>query len=247
MMKLKTVSDNYPFPLYYVGPDLDLPNVPTFFYFSISGPESLTLDPYNQPAALLFKKGYRILSVTLPGHHEGQDKHQAMEYWAHHLDELEVFLNQMHSLLDQLFDQKLINPEKFILGGLSRGGFVATHLLSHPKVLYAIGIAPLTKLTALSELKKHSISVPKSLQLNELFEKIYQKSIYYVIGNRDERVDTHAAFNFIYKLADYAYHKRVRSPNCEMRLFPSAGYLGHGSLPFVFEEAASWVEKQIES
>ena len=39
--------------IYHVGPPLELGPLPTFFYFALSGEESLTLNPYNQPVSFL--------------------------------------------------------------------------------------------------------------------------------------------------------------------------------------------------
>lgn len=244
-MQFKTHNDFEKFTYYRLGPDFDVSGVPTFLYFSISGSESLTLDPYNQIAVLLAHQGYRVLSVTLPGHQEGQDKHQAMQYWSDHLEELSSFIDKAHLFVDYLFENKNLNDEQFAIGGLSRGGFITLHLLSHPKVKYGVGIAPLTHLNNLEEFKSDR-PLPKELQIELLFEKMYSKSLFFVIGNRDERVSTDAAFKLLRDLSEYAYSKRVRSPKFEMRLFPSVGLKGHGSLPHVFEEAAQWVQKQFE-
>lgn len=234
-----------PFPIYYLGPSLDIKGQSTFLYFSISGQESLSLSPFNQIADLLHRKGIRILSWTLPGHHEEQDKNIAMSYWAEHLQELKTFIQMSHKLLDELFDRQVITSDHFAVGGLSRGGFIATHLLCHPKVNYGLGIAPLLDLRCLTEGQKLSDEELKGLALEPLCETLYTKKLYYLIGNRDERVSTDKAFQFLRTLVNYAYDKRVRSPQIEMKIFPSTGYQGHGSLPHVFEEGAKWIFNQI--
>ncbi len=168
-----------------------------------------------------------------------------MSYWIKNLKELKIFIEHSHHLLDQLFEREIISTEKFAIGGLSRGAFVATHLLSHPKVKYALGLAPLVDLNCLSETQSFSKEELDALSLELFFESLYNKNLFYLIGNRDERISTDHVFKWVRKLTDYAYDKRIRSPNVEMRIFPSTGHLGHGSLPYVFEEGTSWIEKQI--
>ncbi len=243
-MDVQTYTEFEKLPLFYLGPPLEEKGVPTLLYLSLSGPESLTLAPYNQIANRLTQEGIRVLSLTLPGHHEGQDKHKAMEYWAHHLEELQAFLKNAHALLDHLFEREWIDSEYFAVAGLSRGGWIATHLLSHPQVKVALGLAPVTRLDFLSEFKEDS-PLLKELSLELLLEKFVGKSLRYYIGNRDEKVGTANAFKFVEKLADFAFEKRVRSPEIELIISPSTGMLGHGTPPHIFEEAALWVKKKI--
>ncbi len=243
-MDVQTYKGFEKLPLFYLGPPLEEKGIPTLLYFSLSGPESLTLSPYNQIASKLIQEGVRVLSLTLPGHHEGQDKYKAMEYWAHHLEELKTFLKNTHALLDHLFEKGWIDPNYFAVAGLSRGGWIATHLLSHPQVKVALGLAPVTRLDFLSEFKGNP-PLLKELSLEHLLEKLIGKSLRYYIGNRDEKVGTANAFKFVEKLADLAYEKRIRSPTVELIISPSIGMLGHGTPPHIFEEAALWVKKKI--
>lgn len=232
-----------PCDIHILGPSFEEKKCPTLLYFSLSGQESLNLSPYNQPAVELASEDFRVISLTLPGHHEGQDKHEAMSYWANNLDELETFIKTLHTLVDHLFEKDFIESKSFGVAGLSRGGFLALHVLSHEKVKVALGIAPVTDLSYLSEFSEASLSNFFSLQT--LFDKLYSKTLRLYIGNRDEKVGTHAAFNFVSSLANYAYDQRVRSPKIELMISPSTGLLGHGTLPHTFKEAASWVQKQI--
>lgn len=244
-MKLNTYDGFDPLKVYISGPSFEEEKCPTLLYFSLSGEESLSLDPYNQIVTFLKGSGIRVISVTLPGHHEGQDKYEAMKYWAYHLEELQTFLKEMHALLDHLFEKKWINSDQFALAGLSRGGYIATSLLSHPKVKVALGYAPLTDLNHLTEFQEANLTLMKQLSLENVMEKIYDKSLRYYIGNRDLKVGTKKACDFVVKLADYAYQKKVRSPKIELTISPSAGLMGHGTLPPIFEQGALWIKKQI--
>jgi hypothetical protein len=244
-MNLKTYLGFSPLKVYIHGPRFEEKKCPTLLYLSLSGEDSLTLDPYNQPISFLQGSGIRTLSVTLPGHNEGQDKYEAMKYWANNLSELQTFLKHMMGLLDHLFKKNWIEPHQFAVAGLSRGGYIATYLLSHPQVQYALGYAPLTDLSYLSEFQTADTKQLEVLSLENLMDKIYNKSLRYYMGNRDLKVGTSKACEFVINLAEHAYRHKVRSPKVELIISPSVGLLGHGTLPLTFQEGSQWIKKQI--
>ncbi|MCH9634402.1 MAG: hypothetical protein S4CHLAM7_11510 [Chlamydiae bacterium] len=243
-MTLQTYVGFKNHPVYYLGADIQKKEYPTLLYFSLSGPESLTLSPYNQIASELAQENCRVLSVTLPGHHEGQDKHKAMDYWAKNLEELDFFLKDMHELLSDFFEKGWIESNRFAVAGLSRGGWIATHLLSHPQVKIALGLAPVTDLSFLSEFNNDSPLLEK-LSLHHLYDQLVGKTLRYYIGNRDLKVGTKESFEFTQKLTEIAYNQRVRSPEVELIISPSTGHFGHGTLPGTFHSAACWLKKKI--
>lgn len=230
----------------YVGPDISKGPMPLLIYFSISAHESLALDPYNQPVNFIKGEDLRIFSITLPGHFEGQDKFNAMKYWSEHLDELSAFIQKSQTLISNLIEKNIALDQKVATMGLSRGGFIATHLLSHPATIASLSFAPVTDLEVLLEFKNPKPKeFLKKLSLKDQMEHFYAKKIRYYIGNRDIRVSTKSAFNWVETLANYAYEKRVRSPHIELFIVPSTGQFGHGTLPHTFEEGAKWLKKQI--
>ncbi|MCH9632832.1 MAG: hypothetical protein S4CHLAM6_11750 [Chlamydiae bacterium] len=230
----------------YLGPSLDAGEAPTVIYFSLCAQESLSLDPFNQPAVFLKKKGFRVYSITLPGHGQGFDKYKAMQYWADHLDKLYVFIQNVNKFIDHIVDTSLAKANQIGVMGLSRGGFIATHLAAHPHVKAALGFAPVTNLVALNEFQElNSNPLLEELSLEAILNSLIKKKIRLYIGNRDVRVSTASAFNFISKLAEAAFQKRIRSSNAELIVGPSIGQHGHGTSPQTFDEGASWLEKQI--
>ncbi len=44
----------------HIGPSLDKGRLPAVMYFSISGEDSIGLDPFNQPALFLAENGIRV-------------------------------------------------------------------------------------------------------------------------------------------------------------------------------------------
>lgn len=230
----------------YLGPSLEEGPKPAIIYFSLSANESLNLDPYNQPALSISSNECRIFSITLPGHHKGQDKFKAMEYWATHLNELKKFIESAHEFIDHLIEKNIAIQKKIGTMGLSRGGFIALHLATHNEIAASASFAPVTNLKSLIEFQRNlDPHTTESLLLENQFHKLFNKPIRNYIGNRDTRVSTKDAYLFTEKLSEYAYQNRVRSPKVELFIIPSIGQFGHGTLPQTFEEGAKWLKKQI--
>ncbi len=230
----------------YLGPPIDEGEAPTVIYFSLCAKESLSLDPFNQPAKFLKNKNFRVFSITLPGHGKNYDKYKAMQYWAEHLEELLNFIQNAKKVVDHLVETKIAKPNNIGVMGLSRGGFIAAHLATHPHVKAALGFAPVTDLNSLNEFQNHpSDRILEKLSLDNALDSLINKKVRFYIGNRDIRVNTASAFNFISQVAEAAYQERIRSSNAELIVGPSIGQYGHGTSPQTFDDGASWLEKQI--
>lgn len=230
----------------YLGPSIDEGEASTVIYFSLCAKESLSLDPFNQPAMFLKNKNFRVFSITLPGHGRDYDKYKAMQYWADNLEELLTFIQNVKKFADHLIETKVTKPNNIGVMGLSRGGFIAAHLATHPHIKAALGFAPVTDLNSLNEFQNHdNDNIMKKLSLDSTLGSLINKKVRFYIGNRDVRVNTACAFNFISQIAEAAYHERIRSSNAELIVGPSIGQYGHGTSPQTFEDGASWLEKQI--
>ncbi|MBS0621394.1 MAG: alpha/beta hydrolase [Verrucomicrobia bacterium] len=235
--------------LFFVGPPLLQGPLPAFFYFSLGGEESLLLDPFNLPAVHLQQLPLRIFSMTLPFHEESEDKHTAIAKWAEEMAQgktpLQDFLTQAHEALLDLLEEGVITH--IATGGLSRGGFIATHLAAlEPRIKAVLGLAPMTDLSVLRDFEaiNHLESV-KALSLSLLAPKLTHTHIRFYIGNRDIAVGTAACFSFIETLANVAFEARVRSPHVELFISPSIGHRGHGTPAHIFAEGAHWIGQQL--
>lgn len=249
---MKTLTDPNGLEICYLGMGPEAGPLPAYLYFSLSGEESLTLHPYNSPAALLEGEMMRVFSVTLPGHGPGFDKFKAMQFWAEGMDDyvLETFFEQVVASIGWLFDAGWI--ESLAVGGLSRGGFVAGHIAVREKrVSHVLNFAPVTRLSMLKEfaspeLSDHAKLRAQALDLeNHVAEMTHLKGMRCYIGNRDERVDTEACFAFVRKLAEVGHEVRARHLDAEMVMTRSIGHEGHGTAPHIFEEGAMWLKKQL--
>lgn len=203
--------------IHHFGPPLELGALPALFYFALSGEESLTLDPYNQPARFFAGEQSRVFSFTLPGHGPGFNNQEAMAFWQESMkkephffeDFFEKVLENVHFLIQKGYVAK----ERLCVAGLSRGGFVATHLAARdPLLKNVVGFAPLTRLGALDEFHGR-IDHPYDLIL--LADQLIDHRIRFYIGNRDMRVGTRDCMDCILAYTDVSYQKGNRSPEIE--------------------------------
>lgn len=236
--------------LAYVGPDIKEGMLPAVFYFALSAEESLGVDPYNQPVKIWSEYPLRVFTITLPGHGDDLDSSKAMQIWADKLDQGEniviEILDQIERAIHHLIEKKIITPEKTALAGLSRGGFIATHIGSRfPNISTILGFAPLTQLSHINEFQEKTNPLAHSLDLYHLAPLLIHHKVRFYIGNHDTRVSTERCFHFINTLTQTAVHNRIRSPQTELFIRPSIGFKGHGTSPEVFEDGARWIINQL--
>jgi dienelactone hydrolase len=236
--------------LYHVGPPLDLGPLPSFFYFSLSGPDSLSLDPFNQPVQFLHGKMIRVFSMTLPFHENNLPASQAIPSWAHDFaqnkDPIDHFLTSFDTALDFAIQERFINPDKIAVGGLSRGGFVALHAAAKQERLqYVLAFAPITKLSKLKEFSSLSNNpLIDAYDIERIGSKLGSRNIRFHIGNRDTLVDTRSCFDAAMKIVE---HSEKRSPSVSFHLHPSIGHKGHGTPPEIFLAGADWIASCLTS
>lgn len=233
-------------PIHWIGPDISKGPLPAFFYFALSGHDSLHLDPYNQPVVFLKDSPIRCFSFTIPFHGPGYDNQKAMDLWGQEFLKapqfLDIFFDQCLRNIDYLIEQNILDIKKIAVGGLSRGGFIATHLAARdPRIKYVVGFAPMTKLRVLEELQ----DADHKWDLIDQTPQLTHAKIRYYIGNRDLRVGTKDCFDFIEKMTEEMFNNGQRSPPAELIINPSVGYKGHGTLSPVFKEGALWIENQL--
>jgi hypothetical protein len=235
-------------PFSYLGPDLDQGPLPAVFYFALSGQESLSLDPYNQPAVALLNFPMRVFSLTLPGHEPGRLPNESMKAFAKEMEQdnltIPTFVQKVKGCLTHLEKNSVLSRDKTGLMGLSRGGFITSHIAANePTIKYVLQFAPLTKISDRDTFK--DVLNSSSFNTDTLTDKLYEKTLRIYISNRDHRVGTENAFSFCQKLVEEAFSHSIRSPQIELILSAPIGHQGHGTTPKVFEEGASWLAKQL--
>jgi len=230
--------------VYHTGPALDHGPLPSVFYFSLSGPDSLTLDPYNQPVQFLSDRWIRFFSMTLPAHENGLSPHKALHVWAEDIqkgrDIFCEFLETATQAVDFTIRQKLVDPTKLAMAGLSRGAFFALHLAAREsRFRHILLFAPLTRLEKTKEfagMQSHPILC--SVDLLSIAPSICDRHIRFYIGNNDTRVDTRSCFEFVMHLVE---NSTLRSPLIDLIITPSIGQHGHGTSPEIFRQGANWL------
>lgn len=244
------------FEIFYTGPSKEVGPLPAFFYFALSAEDSLSTHPYNQPAQILQSDRLRIFSFTLPCHFGSSNKHQAMSCWAENLyrddNFLENFLIQATAAVDFLVKNDWVEPTAIGVGGLSRGGFIATHLAARIPLFHTlIAFAPLTDLKIIEEFieyGKHNHFQAKidTLRLIRLIDRLdHIRNLRFYIGNYDTRVSTDACYAFISALAKKNHEKRLRNNQVELIITQSIGHKGHGTSPAIFAQGALWLKQNL--
>ncbi len=234
--------------VYHQGPSINAGALPTFFYFALSGEESLSLEPINRPAANFKDENVRVFSVTLPFHEEGYDPVNAMHQWAESFENssefMASFIERTLQMIKILIREGCIDEERFAVGGLSRGGFIAAQIAARePKVGALLGYSPLTDLRKLDSFHKiQNFDHTEPYELIHLIPQLIRHPLRFYIGNRDVRVKTRSAFEFIEALSNYAYEQGIRSPSAELILYPSIGHKGHGTPPEIFDLGTEWIK-----
>ena len=241
-MKQVTVGE---IELSYLGAPLSEGPKPSIFYFALSAKDSLTVDPYNQPISFIDLNKFRVFSCDLPEHEESKSPYDAIAKWIERLsfgdDLLTHFFNQLNQSIALLNQNGQIDLNQLGFMGLSRGAFVATHMASRfNESIPVVGFSPLTLLSQVKESKELGFK-DFHLDLPHLFPKLFNKKIRYYIGNRDSRVHTKACANFIIDLADLAFEQGFKSAPIDLKIFPSIGYMGHGTPKSIFSEGATFM------
>jgi esterase FrsA len=214
--------------LYHTGPALDHGPLPSIFYFALSGTDSLTQDPINQPIQFLSDQWIRCFSMTLPAHESGLSPKDAMATWAEDMlkgvDVVGEFIEQALMAIEFAIRQKFADKEKMGLMGLSRGAFIASHLAAQEERFRSIvQFAPLTNLAKIKEfqgiqkIQEHPII--QGLDLFALAPKLSNQHIRFYIGNKDQRTDTRSCIEFALHLAEQS---SLRSPQIEPKFFAQA-------------------------
>lgn len=186
----------------------------------------------------------RVFSMTLPGHENGLPATGAMKIWAEELSRgkncVEEFLRKLDIAVDFAIDEKFADQNKLATAGLSRGGFIASHLAARDKRFkHVLGFAPLTKLSKIKEFRDlEELSLANKLDLEHLAPQLSDRHVRLYIGNDDTRVGTRSCFEYAMKLVE---KRQTRTSQVELSIYPSIGQMGHGTPPEIFKGGAEWI------
>lgn len=204
---------------------------------------------FRQCSQFLADKGYFTVSLDLPCH--GQDvrkgESSGLSGWKTRASKGEDFVaditGKLGQVLDYLIAEKMADPEKTSVLGTSRGGFIALHFAAvDPRVKCAMGFSPVTDLAALSEFRGvEEQALVKRLSLENQAAALAGRSIWIVIGDRDERVSTDKAVHLARALSAAALERNI-SPRVDLHVI--AEPRGH-TVPAGYSKlGADWLEAQ---
>lgn len=233
-------------PIYYLGPSHAAGPLPAVFYFSLSGEESLSLDPFNQPAIRLSELGVRVFSLTLPDHDGAYPHGHAIGEWVKDVasggHRINRFVAQCSEALDHLIAKGWADPHKIAVSGLSRGAYIAFLFAARDQRVRAVlGYAPLTHFNMPEDAGEERIIDSPLSSLNNFADALSGKIVKVYIGNNDTRVSTASCFSFIEALTHSSVKHKHRPPPIEMVIYPSIGHKGHGTPPQIFNDGADWL------
>ncbi len=239
-------------PIYYRGPDLSEGPKPTVLFFALSAHSSLYEDPFNQPVLAWIDQGIRVFSWDLPHHGPGLNHHEAMHHWAEDFSHNPLFVADFIDIcihhVQYLIDQGHVEPDSLTVAGLSRGGFIATHLAAQDnRIATVLGFAPMTQAPHVEEFQHIAPANQEAVSLIHLVDRLTHTRLRFYIGNHDKRVSTNACYAFIHALTEKVYTSGVRSPAVELIIYPSIGFKGHGTPPAIFQAGAEWLKAQLNN
>ncbi len=178
---------------------------PTMIVFDPGTVERLS-DPYYQRRyQILVEEGYLCVAVDFPcqGRDERPGEPKSLDCWRHRIEHGKEAFNadfnaRINKVLDHLIEEGYTDPKKVVVAGSSSGGFLALHYVAHDsRIRGGAVVVPVTDLAALREfegMQKHP--AVRALALTEQAEKLADRSIWVLMGDRDARVATGAAIQF---------------------------------------------------
>lgn len=181
------------------------PAKPAPILFILSGDQEETLSSkyFRQAGQFLANEGVVCVSVDLPCH--GQDARpdeKGLTGWRKRCDKGQDFVaevtGRLCAVLDHLIKEGIADPERIAASGTSRGGFIATHFaMADARVKHVLAFAPLSNLAMLTEFKgAEDLPLVQKLSLEKNAPALAGKSLWLVIGDRDDRVSTESVVRF---------------------------------------------------
>lgn len=225
----------------------EAPNKPAPVLVILSGniEDSVAKPSFLKAGRFLTPKGWLCVSIDIPNHGKLAEKgYSGLVGWgkraAEGKDFVADFNERMKKVIDHLIETKQIDPNKIVVTGTSRGGFLALRYMAFDKRVKAgVSYAGVTDLRKLKEFDvAKDVKSVDGMSLEAHVDGLVGRPVLLMIGDRDERVGTDSAINFMRKLAAAAQKANVPS-EAELRVVSEPR--GHSLPPGHEQEAAQWI------
>lgn len=246
-VKILTTPDGVEFGIWGRAPDQP---APTLVVLSGNIVDSFTRANFLKAGEQLEPLGYLCVSVDLPCHGKlAKPGYSNLTGWGKRAaagdDFVADFNERMSVVLDYLIAEGMADPDKIVMTGTSRGGFLAIRYMAFdPRVAAAVGYAPVTDLRRLREFAV-ATGTPgvDDMSLAAHVPTLVGRPVWVLIGDRDERVGTDAAIDFMGKLSAAASAADVPS---RAELVVVSEPRGHSTPRGTDLRAARWIHRVLE-
>jgi dienelactone hydrolase len=224
---------------------------PTLFVFSSTIKESLGNPYYRQCGNALAEQGFLCVSLDLPGHglEQRDDEPEGIAAWRFRSDQGEDFVapftRQVQDVLDHLIKDGFTNPDRIAACGTSRGGFMALQATAaDPRIQATAAFAPVTNLATLREFHgAANLDQIKALSLYSKAEQLAGRSLWLIIGDRDERVSTEDTIALARRVTTLSL---TQSKLADVTLIVQPEPKGHTTPAGSPASAAKWISEKLK-
>jgi len=227
------------------GKDVNYP-APTLFIFAGTIEQSLNDSYFRQCGNQLAEEGFLCVSLDLPGHglEKRAEEPEGLSAWRYRTDRGEdfvtPFVTDVRSVLNYLIQTGYTDSVRIAACGTSRGGFMALQLSAVEKLVKATAaFCPVTELIALYEYKDiNNHDFVKSLSMKAKADQLIGRSLWLIIGDRDERVGTDNTIKFAREVTNLSL-EQSKDADVTLIVQPEPG--GHTTPAHSPEKAAKWI------
>lgn len=224
---------------------------PTLFIFSGTIEQSLGNPIYRQSGNQLSKEGFLCVSLDLPGHGQNrrEEEPEGLPAWRYRSDKGEdfvtPFVEDVRSVLAYLIKIGYSDAKRVAVCGTSRGGFMALQVTAAEKLIKATAAyCPVTELIALREYDNiFNPDFVESLSIKSKAEQLIGRSLWLIIGDRDERVGTDYTIQFAQKVTKLSLEKTKDS---DVTLIVQPESEGHTTPVHAPQKAALWILEKLK-
>ena len=244
-MSIRRTQENVPFGL--IGKVGKAP-APTLIVFT-HGLDVMRREPvYTEVAEMMSRRGWISVVIEPPCHGEDTRAGEPPQLagWRYRLERdvsfMPTFIAKARSILDFLIKERVADPERLAIYGVSRGGFLAFHFAAaEPRLKAVAAISPVAKLLVLREFADTSRKDKfESLDIARLAPKLAGRAVWLSIGNNDARVNTDDSIAFTRAVVRAS--ARPDKPDeiipVELLVGPTAG---HSKIDRAHELLAEWL------